>query len=85
MQTLAAGIAAASPAGAKFLTIAECAFRTGLTIRALRVYEDYGLITPVRSPGGWCQYGRADRVRLNMITLLTTAGMSLAQIETWPM
>jgi hypothetical protein len=24
-------------------------------------------------------------VRLNMITLLTTAGMSLAQIETWPM
>jgi DNA-binding transcriptional MerR regulator len=68
-------------AGAKFLTIAECAFRTGLTIRALRVYEDHGLITPGRSPGGWRQYGPADLVRLNMIALLKTAGMSLAQIR----
>jgi DNA-binding transcriptional MerR regulator len=68
-------------AGAKFLTIAECAFRTGLTIRALRVYEDYGLITPGRSPGGWRRYGPADLVRLNMITLLKAAGMSLVQIR----
>jgi DNA-binding transcriptional MerR regulator len=57
----------------KFLTIAECACRTALTIRALRLYEDYGLITPGRSPGGWRQYGPGDLVRLNMIILLKTA------------
>jgi hypothetical protein len=29
----------------EWLTAAECALRTGLTVRALRVYEGYGLIT----------------------------------------
>jgi hypothetical protein len=32
----------------EWLTAAECALRTGLTVRALRVYENYGLITPGR-------------------------------------
>ena len=35
------------------LTAAECAVRTGLTVRALRVYEEYGLIAPKRTAGGW--------------------------------
>ena len=65
----------------QFLTIAECAFRTGLTIRALRLYEEYGLLTPRRSPGGWRLYGPLDLVQLNTITLFKTAGMSLSQIR----
>ena len=36
----------------EWLTAAECAARTGLTVRALRVYENYGLITPGRSAAG---------------------------------
>jgi hypothetical protein len=32
----------------EWLTAPECALRTGLTVRALRVYENYGLITPGR-------------------------------------
>lgn len=62
------------------LTATECASRTGLTTRALRLYEDYGLIAPPRSAGGWRQYGSDELVRLNAITLLKTAGLTLAQI-----
>ena len=39
-------------ATSEWLTAAECALRTGLTVRALRVYENYGLITPGRSAAG---------------------------------
>jgi DNA-binding transcriptional MerR regulator len=63
------------------LTAAECATRTGLTVRALRVYEDYGLIAPKRTASGWRWYGKADLVRLNTIGLLKTAGLTLAQIR----
>jgi DNA-binding transcriptional MerR regulator len=62
------------------LSAADCASRTGLTPRALRVYEELGLISPRRSPGGWRQYGSADLMKLNTIALLKTAGLSLAQI-----
>jgi len=63
------------------LTAAECAARTGLTIRALRVYEDYGLIHPERTSGGWRVYGARELIRLNTITLLKSAGLTLAQIK----
>jgi DNA-binding transcriptional MerR regulator len=63
------------------LTAAQCAARTGLTIRALRVYEEHELIAPTRSAGGWRLYGPQDLMKLNTITLLKAAGMSLAQIR----
>jgi DNA-binding transcriptional MerR regulator len=65
----------------EWLSAADCASRTGLTVRALRVYEEFGLIAPRRSAGGWRQYGRHDLVKLNTIALLKTAGLSLAQIH----
>jgi DNA-binding transcriptional MerR regulator len=64
----------------EFLSAADCASRTGLTARALRVYEEFGLIAPRRSAGGWRQYGPHDLMKLNTIALLKTAGLSLAQI-----
>jgi DNA-binding transcriptional MerR regulator len=64
----------------EWLSAAECASRTGLTARALRVYEEFGLIAPRRSAGGWRQYGPHDLMKLNTIALLKTAGLSLAQI-----
>jgi DNA-binding transcriptional MerR regulator len=64
----------------EFLSAADCAARTGLTVRALRVYEELGLIAPRRSAGGWRQYGPRDLMKLNTIALLKTAGLSLAQI-----
>ncbi len=60
---------------------AECARRTGLTVKALRVYERQGLITPVRSPQGWRLYGPTELARLNTIMVLKGLGLSLAQIR----
>ncbi len=68
------------PDPSPLLSAAECAARTGLSTRALRLYEEQGLIAPRRSRGGWRQYGAEELVRLNSITLLKTAGLTLAQI-----
>jgi DNA-binding transcriptional MerR regulator len=61
---------------------AECARRTGLTVRALRVYERHGLIEPRRTDKGWRCYGPRELQRLNVIVTLKAFGMTLAQIRT---
>jgi DNA-binding transcriptional MerR regulator len=66
----------------EWLTAAECALRTGLTVRALRVYEDYGLIKPARSAAGWRRYGAEELLKLNEIGLLKVLGLTLTQIST---
>lgn len=68
------------PKSAEYLTAAECASRTGLTVRALRVYEQFGLISPIRTAGGWRQYGPHDLIRLHTINVLKAAGLSLLKI-----
>jgi DNA-binding transcriptional MerR regulator len=60
---------------------AECARRTGLTVRALRVYERHGLIKPPRSGKGWRLYGPNELARVNVIETLKTFGLTLAQIR----
>jgi DNA-binding transcriptional MerR regulator len=63
------------------LGTAECARRTGLTVRALRVYERYGLIAPKRSVHGWRIYNQNDLASLNAIVALKGLGMTLSQIK----
>ena len=63
------------------LTAAECARRTGLTVRALRVYERAGLLKPVRSSKGWRFYGPNELIRLNTIVALKGVGLSLREIR----
>jgi DNA-binding transcriptional MerR regulator len=63
------------------LTAAECARRTGLTVRALRVYERLKLLKPARSAKGWRLYGPEELIRLNTIVALKNFGLSLAQIR----
>ncbi|HTE47625.1 MAG TPA: MerR family transcriptional regulator [Gemmatimonadaceae bacterium] len=65
----------------EWLTAAECASRTGLTVRALRVYENYRLITPGRSAAGWRRYGAEELRKLNEIGLLKVLGLTLNQIR----
>jgi DNA-binding transcriptional MerR regulator len=65
----------------EWLTAAECALRTGLTVRALRVYERYGLIMPGRSAAGWRRYGAQELLKLNEIGLLKVLGLTLNQIR----
>src|SRR5580658_149828 len=59
---------------------AECAQRTGLTVRALRVYERHGLVEPTRSGKGWRRYGPKELARLNVIVTLKAFGLTLTQI-----
>jgi DNA-binding transcriptional MerR regulator len=61
---------------------AECARRTGLTVRALRVYERHRLIEPRRTGKGWRCYGPQELRRLSVIVTLRAFGMTLAQIRT---
>jgi DNA-binding transcriptional MerR regulator len=61
---------------------AECARRTGLTVRTLRIYERHELIEPMRSGKGWRCYGPKELQRLNVIVTLKSFGMTLEQIRT---
>ncbi|MGB8842054.1 MAG: MerR family transcriptional regulator [Aliidongia sp.] len=62
------------------LTAADCARRTGLTVRALRVYEARGFIRPIRTEKGWRLYRRTDLEKLAAIVTLKSLGLSLAEI-----
>ncbi len=63
------------------LKIGEVAARTGLTPRALRYYEELGLLEPAdRGPGGQRRYDAADVQRLYRICLLRQLGTPLGEI-----
>ncbi|HEV2502566.1 MAG TPA: MerR family transcriptional regulator [Mesorhizobium sp.] len=64
----------------EWLTAAECAGRIGLTVRALRLYERYGLIAPRRTDKDWRLYGAADVARLTEVLALKRLGLSLSAI-----
>src|SRR5688572_26497681 len=70
-----------NPQPAETLTAAECARRTGLTVRALRVYERAGLLKPMRSAKGWRMYGPAELIRLNTVVALKGFGLTLRDIR----
>src|SRR5688572_3280932 len=63
-----------------WLTAAEYADRIGLTVRALRVYEQHGLLSPRRTANNWRLYGVEDIARLNEILALKRLGLSLTGI-----
>lgn len=63
------------------LTIGEVAARTGLTERALRHYENEGLLRPARSASGRRAYAAQDLEELARISLLKKAGFTVAQIR----
>ncbi|MBA2588507.1 MAG: MerR family transcriptional regulator [Alphaproteobacteria bacterium] len=62
------------------LTPAETARRIGVSIKALRLYERHGLLTPLRSRSGWRTYGPEQIARLHQILALKSLGLPLASI-----
>lgn len=68
------------PHEAEWLSAAACAAQTGLTIRALRLYEKHGLLAPRRTGKNWRLYGIRDLERLNEIIILKGFGLTLAAI-----
>jgi DNA-binding transcriptional MerR regulator len=71
-----------APAQQRLLRINEVAAETGLTTRAIRYYEEIGLLEPAaRSDGDYRLYDASDLDRLGFIrSLRDDAGFSLAQI-----
>lgn len=64
----------------EWLAANECARRIGITVRALRVYEQRGLIRPRRTEKGWRLYGADEIARLHEVLALKRLGLSLASI-----
>ena len=62
------------------LTASECARQTGLTVKALRVYEREGLLKPKRTVKDWRVYDAPDIIRLGEITALRALGLKLSAI-----
>ncbi len=72
----------ATPVAPTLLRIQDVAAETGLTTRAIRYYEEMGLLEPAaRSDGAYRLYDASDLERLRFIrSLRDDAGFSLAQI-----
>ncbi len=70
-----------NPQQNEWLSAAECASQTGLTIRALRLYERNGLLAPRRTGKNWRLYGVKDLERLNEIIILKGFGLTLVAIS----
>jgi DNA-binding transcriptional MerR regulator len=65
---------------APFLTPSEAAKRLGVSAKALRLYEQRGLVVPKRTAAGWRAYGPDEMARAAEIAALRALGLSLAQV-----
>ena len=63
------------------LTIGELARRTGLSVPAIRYYEERGLVEPLRTAGNQRRFLRGDIRRLSFVLIAQGLGLSLGEIE----
>ena len=63
------------------LPIGELARRTGLSVSAIRFYEERGLVEALRTSGNQRRFMRGDIRRLSFILIAQRLGLSLAEIE----
>src|SRR3954469_10232050 len=81
MQAGQEGKACDAPATG-LLRVGELAKRTGKTVRALHLYEELGLLSPIhRSKGGFRLYAPSAVERVDWISKLQDAGFSLHQLR----
>jgi DNA-binding transcriptional MerR regulator len=64
----------------QYLSPAQTARALGVTPRTLRVYEQRGLVRPLKSRAGWRAYGPEALARLHQVLALKRLGLSLAEI-----
>jgi DNA-binding transcriptional MerR regulator len=64
----------------QFLNAADAARRVGVSAKALWLYEQRGLIAPIRTAAGWRTYGPVEMERASEIVALRALGFSLAQV-----
>ena len=59
------------------ISIGDLAKRTGLSVSAIRFYEERGLVEPFRSPGKQRRFLRSDIRRLSFIRIAQQLGLSI--------
>lgn len=65
---------------AKLLNASEAAAQLGISAKALRLYEQRGLIAPKRSAAGWRAYDAAQMARAAEVVALRELGLGLSDI-----
>lgn len=65
---------------AEFLTAADAAKRLGVSAKALRLYEERGLLSPRRTQAGWRVYGPEEMERAAEVAELRALGFGLSEI-----
>jgi len=63
------------------LAIGEVAERAGVSVSALRFYEEQGIVRSVRSSGGQRRYARSELRRVAFIKAAQRVGLSLDEIR----
>lgn len=63
------------------MRIGDAARRAAVSPRALRHYEEAGLLAPARTSGGYRDYDDADVVRAAQVRALTAAGVGTELIR----
>ncbi len=63
------------------MKIGEIEKRTGLTAKAIRLYEEKGLLTVARRDNSYRDYSKLDVERLTQIKVLREMGISLSEIR----
>src|SRR3954447_15957400 len=62
------------------MLIGELANKAGTTIRALRHYEQQGLLHPRRAPNGYREYDESAVARVGNIRLLLSLGLTATDV-----
>ncbi len=62
------------------MSASEAARRLGVSAKALRLYEQRGLVAPARSAAGWRLYGPDQMDRAAEVVALRALGLSLGQV-----
>jgi len=64
----------------RHLSPTETAKRLGVSVKALRLYEQRGFVTPLRTAADWRTYGPEQIARLHQVLALKRLGLPLARI-----
>ena len=63
------------------LAIGELARRTGVSVSAIRFYEEKGLLSSMRNAGGQRRFARSDIRRVSFVLIAQKLGLTLSEIE----
>ena len=64
----------------RFFSPSEAAEQLGVSAKALRLYEQRGLVTPGRTAAGWRTFGASEMARAAEVVALRALGLSLAEV-----